>query len=204
MKLFGYHIDAVYALITLNVLVFFAELFDPRNFLVKNFALQPASFTERPWTLITSMFLHGGLDHIFFNMFALFFFGIYVEQIIGEFKLLELYFVGGVVGGLFFVATAFAGLTSQYQAAIGASGAIFALGGALAVLRPRMTVFIFPIPIPMPLYIAVFGFMVLLSFIMPGIAWQGHVGGLAVGAVYGYWRSKREPYSGHLYGMYDR
>lgn len=204
MKLFGYQIGAVEALIGLNVIAFLASLAN-YDWFIKAFALYPAAVAREPWRLITSMFLHGGYDHIIFNMFSLFFFGIYLSQIIGEKDLLKLYFTGGIVGGILFCASAlFLRIpASPYASAIGASGAIFALGGALAVMRPKMMVFILPIPFPMPLWMSVFGFMLILSF-LPGIAWQGHVGGLIVGALYGRWRKSREPFTGHLYGMYDR
>ncbi|MFZ2455561.1 MAG: rhomboid family intramembrane serine protease [Candidatus Altiarchaeia archaeon] len=204
MKIFGYYVGAVEALMAANVIIFMVSLAN-FNWFIENYALFPATVAREPWTLVTSMFLHGGFDHIIFNMFSLFFFGIYLGQIIGEKELLKVYFAGGIFGGILFTFSAlFLGMPgSPYASAIGASGAIFALGGALAVLRPKMMVFILPIPVPMPLWMSVFGFMLLLSF-LPGIAWQGHVGGLIVGALYGRWYKKKEPLTGHLYGMYDR
>jgi membrane associated rhomboid family serine protease len=197
MKIFGYYIGAVEALMAINVIVFMVSLANSEWFIL-NYALSPASVAREPWRLVTSMFLHGGLYHLVFNMFSLFFFGQYLGQIIGEKDLLKVYFAGGIFGGVLFVA-----LSSPDTFAIGASGAIFALGGALAVLRPNIMVLTLPIPVPMPLWMSVFGFMLVLSF-FPGIAWQGHVGGLIVGAVYGRWYKKKEPLTGHLYGMYDR
>ena len=72
----------------------------------------------------------------------------------------------------------------RYISVVGASGAIFALGGALALLTPRLRVFVFPIPVPMPLWVAVIGGFVIISF-APGIAWQGHLGGLVTGLLAG-------------------
>ena len=69
--------------------------------------------------------------------------------------------------------------------AVGASGAVFALGGALTVMMPRLRVFIFPIPAPIPLWIAVIGGFVILSF-LPYVAWEAHLGGLLFGLVFGY------------------
>jgi membrane associated rhomboid family serine protease len=206
MRILGYDLNVVEILIGLNVLAFFITRFDYSSFInyfIPKYALIPAYVSQQPWTIITSMFMHGGLDHIIFNMFSLYFFGLYLGSIIGEKELLKVYFAGGILGGFFFVLSAFAGITPMYTPAVGASGAIFALGAALAVLRPEMRVFIFPIPFPMPLYLAVFVFMVALSF-LPGIAWQGHLGGLAAGILFGYWYKRKEPYSGHMYGTYDR
>ena len=74
--------------------------------------------------------------------------------------------------------------------AIGASGAVFAIGGALTVLRPSIKVFIFPIPAPLPLWVAVIGGFVILSF-MPNIAWEAHLGGLLFGLGVGYFFKKK-------------
>lgn len=198
MKIFGQYFDVVETLIALNVLLFFISLFAP-NFTISNFGLIPSLVLERPWTLITSMFLHDPFffPHIFANMFTLFFFGMYLERLIGEKKFLEVYFLGGIFGGILFVL-----LSQPYSIAIGASGAIFAIGGTLAVLRPNLQVIVFPLPTPMPLWIAIILGFLFLSFI-PGVAWEGHLGGLILGLMYGYHLRKKEPLHGHLYGSYD-
>ena len=77
--------------------------------------------------------------------------------------------------------------------AVGASGAIFALGGALAVMRPRLKVFVFPVPVPVPLWAAVIGGFFIIS-LLPGIAWQAHLGGLVFGLIAGYFFRRRERY----------
>ena len=82
-------------------------------------------------------------------------------------------------------------LAPPYSIAIGASGAIFALGGVLTVMRPKLRVFVFPIPVPLPLWLAVIGGFLILSF-FPGIAWQAHLGGLVFGLIAGYFFRKRE------------
>lgn len=200
MKFFGWYVGAVEAIISINVIVFLAANVFP-NWAVDNLALMPATVARMPWTLVTSMFLHLDFFHITLNMISLYFFGLYLSHIIGERDLLIIYFAGGIFGGLFFCFTSlFFGIPAPFTFAVGASGAIFALGGALAVLRPNIQVFMFPIPFPMPLYMAVFGFMVAMSFLLPGIAWQGHIGGLVVGALYGLSRKRR--YSVQIYNYY--
>ena len=82
-------------------------------------------------------------------------------------------------------------LALPYSVVIGASGAVFALGGALAVMRPKLRVFVFPIPVPLPLWSAVIGGCLIISF-FPGIAWQAHLGGLVVGLIAGYFFRRRE------------
>ena len=76
---------------------------------------------------------------------------------------------------------------------IGASGGVFALGGALAVMVPRVPVIVFPIPVPISLWVAILIFL-LLSF-LPGIAWQAHIGGLVLGLAAGFiFRRRRRTY----------
>jgi len=74
---------------------------------------------------------------------------------------------------------------------IGASGAVFALGGALTVMRPKLRVFVFPLPVPIPLWSAVIGGFLIIS-LFPHIAWQAHLGGLVSGLIAGYFFRKRE------------
>ena len=165
--------NPLFVLIGVNVLIYILTMGAPS--LVVQLGIMPAAFLSEPWTAVTSMFVHGSLTHVLFNMLALFFFGSYLTQTVGERTMLGIYFIGGIVGSLFFWL-----LGPAYAVAVGASGAIFALGGALAVLRPMTRVIIFPIPIPMPLWIAVIGGGLLIS-LMPGIAWEAHLGGLLTG-----------------------
>jgi len=134
---------------------------------------------ERPWTLITYMFTQVGFMHLLTNMLTFYFFGSFLNRVAGINNFLLIYFGGGILGGLFVLA-----LSSPYVATIGASGAVFAIGGALAIVAPKVKVFIFPIPVPMPLWVAVaIGFLILLPFSF--ISWQGHLGGLLFGLLAG-------------------
>jgi len=165
--------------------------------LIPLLGLQPISFLQQPWTMITDLFVHGSIWHILFNMITLYFFGTFLIRLVGTRDFLIIYFLGGIIGNIFFMLFAYLNfLTSPYSIVIGASGAIFALGGALAVLTPRLRVFVFPIPVPMPLWAAVIGGFVLVSFV-GGVAWQGHLGGLVTGLVAGWLlrKSIRTPYS---------
>ena len=181
----------LWVLIGLNLLLFMAteiiKRVDPEFFyeFVLFLGLIPAIILERPWAIITSMFLHSGVWHILANMLTLYFFGRYLCVLIGEKKFLLIYFVGGIVAGIFYIL-----LGPSYTPAIGASGAVFALGGTLAVMRPRLRVFVFPIPVPLPLWAAIIGVFLVLSF-FPNVAWQAHLGGLLFGLVTGYFLRKR-------------
>jgi membrane associated rhomboid family serine protease len=153
--------------------------------LVPLLGLQTASFLERPWTIVTNLFVHGGIWHLLFNMITLYFFGTFLIRLVGTRDFLIIYFLGGIAGNIVFMLFAyFHFLTSPFSIVIGASGAIFALGGALALLTPRLRVFVFPIPVPVPLWIAVIGGFFIMSFV-GGVAWQGHLGGLVFGLLAG-------------------
>jgi uncharacterized protein len=140
-------------------------------------------------------------------MWTFYFFGSAILQMLGNKKFWIIYMAGGLAGGLVYVVLAYAGdalsagwLGNIYAGAIGASGAIFALGGALAVLRPNMRVIFFPIPVPMPLWIAIVGSFVLFTVLSItsnlGIAWQAHLGGMAFGAALG-WYYRRHAFDSH-------
>jgi membrane associated rhomboid family serine protease len=148
-------------------------------------AMTPAFLAERPWTIVSSIFTHGGWWHLFLNMFMLFFFGTYLTQFVGERKMLFVFLAGALLGNVFFLLVAlFTPLGTPFSSVVGASGGVFALGGALAVLTPRTRVLLFYF-IPMPLWAAII-VMFALSF-SSSIAWEAHLGGLVLGAVAGYY-----------------
>ena len=169
---------SVLALIAANLVLFIAVLAD--RDLIYTLGLQPAIWLERPWTLVTNLFIHGSMWHIAANMFTLYFFGRYLSMMIGDARFLIVYFLGGIIGNFFYILLEPSGPT-----AIGASGAVFAVAGALTVMAPKLKVFVFPIPAPLPLWVAVIGGFVILSF-FPNVAWQAHLGGLVLGLVAGY------------------
>lgn len=174
-----FRLSAVWLLIAINLLLFIATLINQDLILLLGF--QPASLSIRPWTMVTNLFIHGGIGHILVNMITLYFFGSYLSQLIGTRNFLLVYFGGGILGNIFYLLLA----PSPFSIAVGASGAIFALGGALTVMRPRLRVFVFPIPAPLPLWAAVIGGFLILSF-FPQVAWQAHLGGLVLGLAAGY------------------
>ncbi len=107
--------------------------------LVAALAFVPALALQRPWTLITYMFLHGGFWHLGFNMIALFFFGPRLEQRLGSRQFLVLYFASGVVGALLSL------VFSPWAAVIGASGAVFGVLLGFARYWPRDQILIWGI-----------------------------------------------------------
>ena len=171
----GFNLSPVLILIIVNFLLFIITLIVPQ--LVIFLGLKPGDFV-RPWTIVTGMFLHAGFWHIFANMFTLYFFGSAVSRLIG------------ILGNILMVLLA---PVFPFFIAIGASGAVFALGGLLAAMRPKLKVIVFPLPVPIPLWIAVIGGFVILSF-LPFVAWQAHLGGLIFGLILGYIFRKKERY----------
>ena len=174
----GFSLGPIGFLIIINIILFITTSI--KQDLLFQLGLVPALFLQRPWTIITSMFVHAGFGHILANMITLYFFGSYLNQLIGERYFWIVYFLGGILGSILYIL-----LAPPLSVAVGASGAVFAVGGALTVLRPKLTVFIFPIPAPIALWIAVIGGFLILSFI-PLVAWQAHFGGLVLGLAAGY------------------
>jgi len=178
----GFNLGPIGFLIITNLIMYLATSIKPPLF-IGLFGLAGYRFLAQPWTIVTNMFIHSpfpSIGHILANMLTLYFFGSSLIRLVGEKKFFIVYFIGGLLGNLFYLL-----LGNPYSVAIGASGAMFAVGGALTVLRPKMTVFIIPIPVPIPLWIAVIGGFVIISF-FPGVAWQAHLGGLLFGLGSGY------------------
>jgi membrane associated rhomboid family serine protease len=124
------------------------------------------------------MFVHATWWHIIVNMVSLYFLGSFLLRAVGERNFLAVFLLGGLAGNICYVV-----FGPSFTTAVGASGAIYALGGTLAVLAPSVPVLVFPIPVPVPLWAAIVIFL-FISF-LPGIAWQAHLGGLLSGLVAG-------------------
>ena len=172
----GFGLNPIWAIIGLNLMLFFVTQFD-QGAARRLLGLTPALVIAQPWTILTSMFMHGGFGHIFANMLTLYFFGSYLSSIIGDKKFLLVYFGGGILGSILFI-----WLAPQYHNVIGASGAVFAVAGALVVLNPRLRVLVFFF-LPLPLWVVVILGLLIIS---PSIAWEAHLGGLIFGLAAGY------------------
>ena len=178
-------LNPVFIIIGINIFIFItANISDT---LVYDLGLwAPLELTlQQPWGIFTSMFTHVSFTHMLFNMLTLYFFGSYLLKLTGLKQFLIIYIGGGLLGSIFYVLISTLISPDIPGIAIGASGAIFALGGTLAVLMPKMKVYIMFIPIPVPLWIAVIGGCVILSF-FSNVAWEAHLGGLLFGLAAGY------------------
>ncbi len=188
----GYSIPASLAIIALCIFVSIIMAANPwavRGYL----ALNPALVESRPWTLVTHIFVHADIGHLFWNMLALFFFGTELERRVGERNFLIIFLVSGIFGGIveMLVATGYM---------MGASGGVMGVMGALAMIAPEIKVIIFPLPIPLGITLAI----ALLAFLdlyyqislrgADGIGHMAHLAGLFVGIFFGQSFGRRRRY----------
>jgi len=192
-KILGCPTYVIILICLLLQIVAFLGLFNPffdsiYNALVLRTSIE--SIISRPWTLITHMFLHSQFDifHILFNMMVLYFFGPYLEKLIGKKSFVFMYLISGIVAALGFIlfeGNAAVGL-------VGASGAVYGVLGAVAVLDPNLKVYVYFIPMKIKYMIVIFA---LISILMMGngslIAHAAHLSGIIVGIAFGtYYRDK--------------
>ena len=144
---------------------------------------QGTEILARPWSLVTYQFLHApGFGHIFFNMLGLYFFGPRLEERMGAVNFLLMYVGAGIFGALqsmIFAPTAFM---------IGASGAVYGVIAAFAVVWPFERVylwFVLPVPIwALAIFMVVFSLQSSVVGTNDGIAHFAHLGGLLFGGAY--------------------
>ena len=206
---FSFFPPVIKNLLIINAVVFLIQMLGEKiaassgltlsDILTKYFALIPFSglgvgtrgmelveWVFYPWQLITYQFMHGSFTHILFNMFALWMFGIEIENFWGSKKFLYFYLTCGVVAGLFhlFLSPLLGGLAAP---TIGASGAIYGVLVAFALLFPNRLIFLyFFIPIKAKYLIT---FMIVMEFMLvdsanSGIAHLAHLGGALAGIIF--------------------
>lgn len=166
-----------YTLIAIDVIVFLAGELDPtlRQRMFFDGAHLPDLVSAGEWWRgFTAMFLHGGFTHLLFNMWALFVFGPSLEHRYGTAPFTALYLASGLGGSALYQ------LMGRDVFAVGASGAIFGLMGALlaTTFRQRHT------PAGRAVFqqlVVLLGINLTLPFVVPNVAWEAHLGGLAAG-----------------------
>ncbi len=189
---------ATRAIIVINVLVYLLERLPSRavETHLALLALWPLGTPEglfRPWQLVSYAFLHDPADikHIFFNMFAVYMFGCSLEQYWGPRRFLVYYLVCIVAAGVTQLAVEYA--FSNGAPTIGASGGVFGILLAFAMLFPRARLLVY-FAIPVPAWLFVSGYAVLELFFgvtgrQASVAHFAHLGGMLGGAlVLLYWR----------------
>ncbi len=179
-------------IIIINVIVFFISIVlqmikvtpyaTAYLYMQKYFALLPFDSGFLPWQLITYQFMHdvNSLGHILFNMFILWMFGMELENIWGSRKFLVFYLVGGIGAGILQL------LSMPLAPTIGASGAVYAVMVAFAMMFPDRYIFLwFLIPVKAKYLI---GFFVILEFLSVGqmsfVAHTAHIGGAITGLIW--------------------
>ncbi|MCL2196115.1 MAG: rhomboid family intramembrane serine protease [Treponema sp.] len=184
--------NLVYWLIGINVLVFAAAQLlgsNVRYMMTVYLSMIPALIIDKGWvwTFITYMFMHGSVSHILFNMLGLFIFGVQVERQMGSKEFLLFYILTGMLAGIFSFAVYF--FTGNYVVALmGASGALYAVQLAFAILFPGSIIYIWGI-LPLRAPVMVLGFTVLsLFFVISGrggnVAHLTHLAGFAFAWIY--------------------
>ena len=178
----GINMTPIWVIMGANLLFYIAAMIQ-RSLIISTFGLTPIELINEPWTIVTNMFVHAGLWHFLGNMLMLYFFGSYLLGLVGEVKFLLVYFAGGLLANVAFLL-----LGSDFATVVGASGALYAVMGVMAVMRPRLKVYLW-FMIPVDLWIVVVFGMLIIS---PSIAWQAHLGGLVLGLAAGLYFRKRE------------
>ena len=192
------------ALLVANVIVFGLQwLTGP--LLELNFALWPPADVQYPhaghlqvWQPITYAFLHGSLQHLFFNMLALYMFGGDVEQLLGV-RRYTIYYFACVLGAAAAQLVVMGQMEGPPHATLGASGGVFGLLLAFGMAYPQRRIMLLFPPIPMPawLFVTLYGVLELYLGVTgsgQGVAHFAHLGGMAAGYVLlVYWRGRPRP-----------
>ncbi len=158
-------------LIVACVLVYLVQEVD--DSVTYRFGMLPVAVTDggEYYRLITSAFLHAGLLHLATNMLTLYIVGAPLERVLGPVRYLTIYLISALGGSLLALA-----LSPAYTIGVGASGAIFGLFGALVVLRRQVGAE------AGGLFVLI-GLNLVISFTIPNISWQAHIGGLVAGTL---------------------
>jgi len=171
------------ALIIVNVLAFLLQM-GVGDEIIAPLALWPLGADFMPWQILSYAFLHGSVTHLLFNMFGVYMFGSDIERVWGSKRYLTYYIVCAISAAV--AQLVVAALTGAVYPTIGASGGVFGLLLAFAMLFPRRMVvpLIPPIPMRAPIFVAIYGAIELFLGVtgtQQGVAHFAHLGGMAGG-----------------------
>jgi membrane associated rhomboid family serine protease len=178
-------------LIGLNVIAFALQMFLGAG-LIEMLALWPIGTQVAPWQILTYGFLHGSLMHLLLNMFGLYMFGSDVEAVWGQRRYITYYLTCVVSAAI--AQLIVARLTGSFYPTVGASGGVFGLLLAFAMMFPKRVVVLLIPPVPMPawLFVTLYGVIELyfgITSTSSGVAHFAHLGGMAGGyLLIRYWR----------------
>lgn len=189
---------AVKHIILINACMLVLSMLDG-HLMDRLFALNPISFIYKPWQLVTYMFMHGSIGHLFFNMYTLYIFGSVLENIWGTKKFLTFYFITGIGAGLFNILVQH--LTGNFALMVGASGAIYGVLMGYAMLYPDsvLTLIFPPISLKAKWFVLIFAGIELLLGISnnpaDNVAHFAHLGGLIFGfLLLMFWKKRHRLY----------
>jgi len=158
--------------LSISLISIYVAQFILGDILISNFALfAPSVSTGQWWRLITAGFLHGSILHLLFNVYILWVLGSQLESILGKRQFIVIYFIS-LLGGS--IASFLFSPFGTYS--IGASGAIFGLMGAMLVVGRKKRLDISHVAVLVILN-------VVIGFVLSGIDWRAHLGGLAAGSL---------------------
>jgi membrane associated rhomboid family serine protease len=190
---FSFFPPVIKALLISNTVIWLLTDFFPfsingvpvNSFITRFFALWPWGTEFWPWQLLTYMFLHGGFGHLFFNMLALWMFGMELENLWGSRRFLIYYLTCGLGAGVAnLIVPAMIGTGAP---TVGASGAVFGVLVAFGMLFPDRPIYIyFLLPIKAKFFVAAYIALELFYGVygmQSGVAHFAHLGGAAVGFV---------------------
>ena len=149
------------------------------------FVLNDKANNGEVWRFVSSIFLHGSITHLLFNLVALLFFGFVLEKLVGSRRFLVIFLASGIIANIISI--------NYYDSSLGASGAIYGILGALTIIRPFMMVWAFGAIMPMFLASIVWAagdvLRILGLFGETNIGSIAHISGIVIGLIIGiYYR----------------
>ncbi len=163
------------------VVVFIMQVFI-KGF-TESFVLNNKALNGEVWRFVTAIFLHGSLIHLIYNLFALLFFGVLLERLIGSKKFFLVFFGSGIIANIVSV--------NFYNSSLGASGAVYGIIGCLAILKPFMMVWAFGLVMPM-FAAAIFWTLggIIGLFVPSDTGHIAHLSGIGIGFLVGLFMRK--------------
>ena len=207
----SFQLDAKYTavkiLLFVNILVYFFQ--SGNSEFTRALVIQPYFIKNfEYWRIVTSMFAHGNLMHLVFNMFVLWSFGQALERVLGRAKFFYFYFFSGFISALVWLAANW----HSMHPALGASGAICGMIAVIAITAPHTQVYFFFIPKAIPIRKFVFWYSLasILLYLLrvfeiaDPVNWahMAHIGGLLGGWLWLTFFSKSNPNSFNIFSWF--
>lgn len=164
-----------YAVMGLSVLFYLGQMVAP-SVMYQLLMFVPFRAVVMPWTFLSSGFLHGGILHLVLNMYALWIIGQHLERAMGHVRFAGVYFASVLAGHTAVYLLVDPTSEAWFTGTVGASGGVFGLFAAVFIVNRRMGAQTAQIAV-------LIGLNLVFTFTIPNISWQGHLGGLVMGAL---------------------